>query len=94
MTPDHGQKPDITYPCPWGFKVIGLREEALREAVGTCLAGCLGTGEARPHTLDFSRTSAQGKYVSLVLGLEVRSEQERDALFGALAAHPDIRLVI
>lgn len=94
MTPAHGKKPKITYPCRWGFKVIGLQEEALRRAVPECLAGCLGAAAVRPWQLDYSRASAQGKYVSLTLNLEVRSEKERDGLFAALAAHPDVRMVI
>jgi len=83
----HGKKPDIKYPCPWGYKVIGLDEQALRAAVHDCLP------DIDPQ-LTVSRTSASGKYVSLNLTVTVTDETHRNAVFAALANHVDIRLVI
>lgn len=92
---DERQKPDITYPCPWSFKVIGTDEEDVRRAVKITLAVCLDPGSGdRPYELGLSRQSRHGNYVSLNLTLEVRSEAERDALFVGLADCPEVRMVI
>ena len=92
---DGQQRPEITYPCPWSFKVIGTDEEDVRRAVKITLAVCLdrNSGE-REYELGLSRRSGQGNYVSLNLTLEVLSESERDALFSGLADCPEIRMVI
>jgi len=90
------RKPNIKYPCPWGFKVIGPEENRVRAAVQACLDSCLdrSAGEERAFNLEFSRSSGQGKYVSLTLSLRIQSERERDSLFRALAARPEIVMVI
>ena len=93
--PDAQQKPEIEFPCHWGYKVIGLDQEAVAEAVLECVGVCLGTelGD-RNMKLDLSRKSTGGKYVSWSLGLRVDSLAERDKLFAALAGHADITMVI
>ncbi|HPF69043.1 MAG TPA: DUF493 domain-containing protein [Candidatus Krumholzibacteria bacterium] len=92
---DPGQRPDIRYPTPWSFKVIGDDEAAVRRAVETTLAERLECGAAeRPWDLSTSRTSRGGRYVSLLLSLTVVSEDERNALFAGLAGHPAVRIVI
>ncbi|MBE0567526.1 MAG: DUF493 domain-containing protein [Krumholzibacteria bacterium] len=92
---DPSQRPEITYPTEWSFKVIGTDEEDLRRAVTITLAVCLDrdSGE-RPYELALSRTSGRGNYVSLGLTLTVLSEAERDAVFTGLADCPEIRMVI
>ena len=89
------QKPHIDYPCQWAFKIIGTDEDSMRAAVKDCLAESLneGTGE-RPYELGFSRASSEGKYVSLVLDIEVQDEKERNALFKALGDRPEVRIII
>lgn len=91
----NGQKPHIDYPCQWAFKIIGTDEVSVRAAVKDCLAESLneGTGE-RPYELGFSRTSKEGKYVSLVLDIEIQDEKERNGLFKALTDRPEVRMVI
>ena len=89
------QRPEIKYPCPWGFKVIGLREDAVRSAIQDCLQRCLNSASGdRPFEVGFSRSSNSGKYVSLTLNLEVLDENERNALFKGLSEHSDIKMVI
>ena len=89
------QRPEITYPCPWSFKIIGTDEDDVRRAVKITLAVCLdrNSGE-REFELGLSRRSGEGNYVSLNLTLEVLSESERDAVFSGLADCPEIRMVI
>ncbi len=88
-------KPVVEYPCLWGYKVIGLDEDAMREAVKLCLDSCLNENSGdREFELGMSRTSAKGKYVSLSLNLNVQDESERNAVFEALTNRPEIVMVI
>ncbi len=91
MTGSSNQKPQIQYPCDWGFKVIGMREESVRDAIMECMEGCL---EDRRFEVGGSRQSGGGKYVSVSLMVRVESEEERNTLFQALADHEEIRIVI
>jgi len=92
---DPRRRPEIVYPCPWSFKLIGTDEQDIRRAVTVTLAVCLdrNTGD-REYELGVSRASRHGTYVSLNLTLEVLSESERDAVFAGLADCPEIRMVI
>lgn len=91
-TPD---KPTISYPCPWTYKVVGADEDDVRRAVKVMLEVCLdrGGGE-RAFELGVSRTSSSGKYVSLNLTLEVANEDERDALYAGLKDCPEVLMVL
>ena len=89
------QKPEVEYPCRWGYKVIGTEQEAVEVAARECVDNCLGSDlESRDMKLDPSRKSAGGKYVSWSLSLRVDSLAERDALFAALSAHVAVKMVI
>ena len=91
----NNQKPVVEYPCPWGYKVIGLDEDSMRGAVKQCLDTCLNQNSGdREFELGQSRTSKGGKYVSLSLNLRVQDEAERDAIFTALTSRPEIMMVI
>jgi putative lipoic acid-binding regulatory protein len=81
------RKPDLTYPCPWIYKVVGADPDALRQAIAAVVG-------PRPHTVTPSRTSARGKYHSLNLALEVRDEAERLALYDGLRRQPAVRIVM
>ncbi len=92
---ENPDKPEIEYPCPWDYKIIGTCEDALRGAVQVCLARTLNQDSgAREFELGMSRTSNGGKYVSLNLNLMVMDETERNQIFSSLAGHPEIRIVI
>lgn len=95
MSDQKNEKPQITYPCLWGFKVVGTDEDAVREAIKCCLQECLNPDSGdRSYELGFSRTSSKGNYVSLTLNLEVQDADERNTLFQALADRPEVRMVI
>lgn len=81
------RKPDLTYPCPWVYKVVGADPDALRQAIAAVVG-------PRPHAVTPSRTSANGKYHSLNLALEVRDEAERLALYDGLRRQPAVRIVM
>lgn len=80
-------KPDIAYPCPWLFKVIGRG----REAVAAAIVEVVGEAE---HLCSYSHSSRCGKYSSFNLELLVESESHRDELYQALAAAPVVKVVL
>ncbi|MCP4292996.1 MAG: DUF493 domain-containing protein [bacterium] len=99
MSDASNQKPKIEYPCQWGFKVIGTEEKVVRVAIEDCIKTCLAgfegnNSEDRPVVLGNSRSSGGGKYVSVGLELQVRSEEERNTIFRALADRPEIKMVL
>jgi putative lipoic acid-binding regulatory protein len=95
MSEDPTPKALIAYPCPWGYKIVGPDEDAMRAAIKETLPTCLtpASGE-RDFELGHSRTSSGGKYVSLSLNLIVLDEAERDGIFTALKNRAEILLVI
>ena len=80
-------RPEIDYPCPWLFKVIGLScreiERAIEEVVGVS-----------SYSITYSNVSTSGKYHSLNLEMEVISEEHRLGLYQNLADHDSIKVVI
>jgi uncharacterized protein len=81
------RRPEIVYPCPWSYQVIGLDEQGLRAAVAVLLAG-------RTYSLLVSKKSRTGKYTSFGLELVVVDEADRNALFEALAAIAGVTFVL
>ncbi len=82
-----GDKPEIVYPCPWGYKVIGSDVERLRSAIAEVL-------QERSHTLTPSNSSLTGKYHCLDLELIVTSEECRLEIYENLRRHPAIKIVL
>lgn len=80
------QKPEITYPCAWSYRVIGADETRLRAVVREVVGDL-------EHSLRLANESAHGRYRSLALEIVVRDEAQRNAIFRALGAHPDVRFV-
>lgn len=79
--------PEIDYPCPWSYTLIGRDLDGLRAAVAQVLG-------PRAHELVVSNTSPRGKYRSMRLEVVVQDEPDRLKLFDALAAHEDVRFVL
>ena len=80
-------KPDIKYPCPWLFKVIGFDRQEIEQAI----AGVVGEV---PCTISASKVSSGGKYHSVNLEMEVASEEDRDSIYQNLSASSSIKVVI
>ena len=80
-------RPEIDYPCPWMFKVIGREEEHMRQAVAEIVGD-------HAYSLTFSNQSAHGKYCSLNLNMVVVDEPHRLNTFGALMHHKSIQIVL
>ena len=80
-------KVEVEYPCSWSYKVIGIDEEDLKNAVAVVL------GEQK-YLLTHSRSSSGGKYKSMCLETVVESETRRNAIFNALQSHAAVRMVL
>jgi putative lipoic acid-binding regulatory protein len=82
-----GCKPDIVYPCPWGYKVIGPDADRLRSAIAEVI-------QELPHTITPSHSSLTGKYLCLDVEIVVSSEECRLEIYESLRRHPAIKVVL
>jgi len=80
-------KPDIEYPCEWGYKIIGTDKTALQ----ACIFDIVGE---RAYKTKGGNTSSKGKFHSLNMTCKVASQQDRDTIFKAFSEHPDVKMVI
>ncbi len=82
-----GRKPDIHYPCPWGYKVIGTDEAVLRSAISE-------TAQDIAHRVTTSNRSASGKYICLDVEILVLNEDQRLTIYESLRRHPAVKIVL
>jgi hypothetical protein len=87
MISGSGRKPDIVYPCPWGYKVIGRDVDRLRSAIAEVI-------QERPHTVTPSNKSLTGKYHCLDVEIVVTSEECRIEIYESLRKHPAVKVVL
>lgn len=81
------QRPEITYPTPWSYTVVGAGEAILMSHIEAALEGA-------EHRKTVSRKSASGKYTSIEVTLVVQDEEQRLVVFRKLQDHPAVRVVI
>lgn len=79
--------PEITYPCRWGYRVIGTSREAVRAAIDEVVGD-------HDHTVEPSHTSASGRYVSYRLEVLVVDEAHRVRIYEALREPACIKIVL
>ena len=82
-----GQRPEISYPCSWTYRIISSDEENLRTAVSELVS-------SPGYSLKRIGASGTGRYIRMELVTEVRDEAERNALFVALEKLPHVRFVL
>ena len=80
-------KPEITYPTRWTYRIVGTDAGSIRRRV-EAIAG------ERPYELAPSQESSQGRYVSLRFDIEVPDQADRDRIFAVLQADPSIKMVL
>jgi uncharacterized protein len=80
-------KPEISYPCPWVYKVIGRDLGLLQCVVAEVLSG--QTYSAVP-----SRSSKGGAYHCLNVEMTVENEPDRLGFYEKLRRHPDVIMVM
>ena len=81
------QKADITYPTPWGYKIIGEDLDSLYKVAQEILGH-------KKYSQRVGGRSKTGKYITLVLDTVVHSEEERNTLFSQLSSHPFVKATL
>lgn len=84
---ENGLKIVVRYPCQWLYKVIGMDRDKLHRALKDIIPddSC---------DISFSNSSRTGKYHCLNLEVTVHSEEERNAIYLALKANPQVKTVL
>ena len=77
----------LNYPCTWLYKVIGMDRQQVRRAITQIIRD-------RPCKITLSNTSSSGKYICLNLELAVEDEEDRNAIYLDLKAHPHVKIVL
>ena len=80
-------KPDIVYPCEWGYKIIGTDKEELEASIVEIM-------KERRYSIKEGNRSSKGKFISMNSQCRVESEEDRNAIFKAFADHPAVKMVI
>lgn len=81
------ERPNIEYPCEWGYKIIGTSQESLE----ACVFELMGS---RDYTTGKGKSSSKGKFYALTTTCEVATEEDRNAIFKAFRDHPAVKMVI
>ena len=81
------EKPKITYPTKWDFKIIGKDKNKIQKAIKEVFGD-------KEHNCTFSKTTKKGTFSSFNANCIVNSQEERDALYKAFNNHNDINYVI
>jgi len=80
-------KVEITYPCTWSYKIIGVDKDALFKAADAALGGV-------PFEISESNKSANGKYLSFNIRLKVSSDEQRRQIADELSGSSAIKIVL
>lgn len=81
-------KPNITYPCPWTYRIIGESTDQIKKAIETLIP------DRDSYNLKMGNISSKGNYVSLYLNIVVISEKEKDHYKSALLKSDGVIIVI
>ncbi len=80
-------KPDIEYPCEWGYKIIGTSKSDLEACISEIMDG-------RRYSTREGNVSSKGKFVTMNSQCKVTSQEDRDLIFKAFSDHPAVKMVI
>ena len=86
MILDSNQRPEITYPCEWSYKIIGNNIDKILEAIENAVSGL-------KYDVTPSNISKNGNYYSLNLSLIVPNEVIRDLIYQKLDSSESIKIV-
>ena len=86
MILDPNQRPEITYPCEWSYKIIGNNIDKIIEAIEIAASGL-------KYDVTPSNISKKGNYYSLNLTLTVPNEVVRDLIYQKLDSSDSIKIV-
>lgn len=81
----------LEFPCDFPIKIMGVRTDDFTQAI---------VDVVQHHAPDFeagtlqTRASRNGNYLSLTCTLRAHSQQQLDALYRELSAHPLVKVVL
>ena len=81
------ERPDISYPTSWGFKIIGKDKDKLL----SCIKEAMGE---KDHLCSLGNQSKTGKFTTYNASCTVDTEEERNRIFKYFSDHSDIDMVI
>lgn len=81
------EKPEVTYPCEWSYKVITTDKDYIAKTIPELL-------ESHDYKFAESNQSRTGKYTSFSITLRVSSEEERNKIFNILRCLPSVKMVL
>jgi uncharacterized protein len=90
MEPQPQDKPLISYPTEYAFKVMGKQENGFREFVRQLFSRLMGTEVSLDSISE--QPSRQGKYLSVTVTVVLLSEEQRQTIYGAL--HKEKRRIL
>jgi putative lipoic acid-binding regulatory protein len=86
MILDSNNRPEITYPCEWSYKIIGNNIDKILEAIENAVSGL-------KYDVTPSNISKNGNYYSLNLKLTVPNEVIRDLIYQKLDSCESVKIV-
>ena len=86
MILDSNNRPEITYPCEWSYKIIGNNIDKILKAIENAVSGL-------KYDVTPSNISKNGNYYSLNLKLTVPNEVVRDLIYQKLDSSESIKIV-
>jgi len=84
------ERPEITYPTQWGFKIIGRDKDALEK----CIKEIMKIEGDKEHLCSIGNSSKTGKFTTYNASCTVDSEEERNRIFKYFEDHDDVNMVI
>ena len=86
MILDSNNRPEMTYPCEWSYKIIGNNIDKILEAIENAVSGL-------KYDVTPSNISKNGNYYSLNLKLIVPNEVVRDLIYQKLDSSDSVKIV-
>ena len=90
MEPQGQDKPLISYPTEYAFKVMGKQENGFKEFVRQLFSRLMGAEVSLDSLYD--NPSRQGKYLSVTVTVVLLSEEQRQMIYAAL--HKEKRRIL
>jgi uncharacterized protein len=81
----------LTFPTPFPIKVMGRREGDFAQAIVAVVLR--HAPDFDPATIEM-RPSKAGTYLSLTITIVARSQEQLDALYRELSAHPMVLMAL
>lgn len=83
----NSKRPEIEYPCQWGYKVIGSDVDKILSAIEEASLGL-------SYDVTPSNVSKNGKYYSINFSLEVPNETVRNLVYEKLEGSSGVIMVL